>query len=188
MRIIPARIEDAHLIGCSVVEAIGREIALALAGDSHSLGDVVDMFASLAEREDSQYSYRNSLVAIDDTGEAVGVCVAYDGAGLHRLREPFFLMAAELLEKHYDGIEDECDADEFYIDTLAVLPSHRGQGVASALLEATIERARMSGKPAGLLVDKDNPRARRLYEHVGFEKVGERPFVYVVMDHMQYRH
>lgn len=186
MEIIPARRQDARLIGASVVDAIGEDITAGLAGEAHTVSDVIDLFASLAERDDTQYSYRNALVALDDEGVPVGVCMAYDGALLHELRLPFFKAVTERLGQNLDDVEDECEPGEFYIDTLAVLPSHRGQGIASQLLKAMIERARECGKPAGLLVDKDNPRARRLYERVGFVQVGERPFVHVLMDHMQY--
>lgn len=186
MKIIPARQGDARLIGASVVDAIGEEIAANLAGDAHTVDDVIDMFATLAARDDTQYSYRNALVAVGDDGEPVGVCVAYDGALLETLRRPFFETVSSKLGQHLEGVEDECEPGEYYLDTLAVLPSYRGQGIASALLKAMIERARECGKPAGLLVDKDNPRARRLYERVGFVQVGERPFVHVLMDHMQY--
>ncbi len=86
MKIIPARPEDSHLIGESVVEAIGIEIAQNLAGENHTLEDVVNMFAMLAKRDDTQYSYTNTLVALDDRGNPVGVCVGYDGARLHELR------------------------------------------------------------------------------------------------------
>lgn len=186
MKIIPARQEDARLIGASVVDAIGAEIAASLAGEAHTVGEVIDMFASLAARDDSQYSYRNTLVAIGDDGIPVGVCVAYDGALLHSLRRPFFEAVTGMLGQHLEGVEDECVPEEFYLDTLAVLPAYRGRGIAGELLKAMIERARECGKPAGLLVDKDNPRARRLYERVGFVQVDERPFVHVLMDHMQY--
>ena len=95
MTIIPARPQDAMLIGASVVDAIGEEIAANLAGENHTVNDVIDMFATLAAREDSQYSYRNALVAVDDDGTPVGVCVGYDGAKLHELRRPFFETVTE---------------------------------------------------------------------------------------------
>ncbi|MDE6370959.1 MAG: GNAT family N-acetyltransferase [Duncaniella sp.] len=187
MRIVPARKEDAALIGESIVDAIGHEIAEGLAGEQHSVGDVAAMFASLAEREDTQYSYKNSLVAMSEKDIPMGVCVAYDGAKLHELRRPFFKAVHEQLGLSLEDVEDECDVDEFYIDTLAVRPEFRRQGVACELLKATVERAeRETGKPAGLLVDRDNPNARRLYEKVGFRKVGDRPFVHVMMDHLQF--
>ena len=183
---MPARRQDAGFIGHAVVTAIGEEIATGLAGDNHTVADVAAMFGALAARDDTQYSYRNAVVALNDKGETVGVCVGYDGGRLHELREPFFKAVTEHLGLHLDDVEDECEPDEFYIDTLAVLPEYRGQGIAAELLRASIERARECGKPAGLLVDKDNARARRLYERVGFRQVGERPFVHVLMDHLQY--
>ena len=61
----------------------------------------------------------------------------------------------------------------------------RKQGIGAALLKATVEKARKIGKPAGLLVEKENHNARRLYESLGFRHVGERPFAYVMMDHLQ---
>lgn len=187
MKIIPARRSDALAIGHAICEAIGEEIALGLAGNEHTVEDVARMFASLAEREDTQYSYRNTLVAVDEDDNTIGVCVAYDGAGLHRMREHFIKAASDQLGITFGELDDECQPTEFYIDTLAVDSKHRGQGIATALLRATIERAAECGKPAGLLVEKNNDRARRVYERVGFRKVGELPFVHVVMDHLQYQ-
>ncbi len=71
------------------MDAVGEEICLGLAGRHHTLEDVEGLFTRLAEREDSQYSYLNTLVAVDDDGKTVGVCVGYDGAKLNELRKPF---------------------------------------------------------------------------------------------------
>lgn len=169
-----------------MVEAIGHEIASGLAGDGHTIDDVVDLFASLAARDDTQYSYLNTLVAVDDDGTVTGACVAYDGARLHELRERFFEAVTARLGLDFSDVDDECDDGEYYLDTLMVLPEYRGKGIASQLLRGAIERASECGKPAGLLVDKINPLARKLYERVGFRKVGDRPFARVMMDHMQY--
>jgi len=116
MTIIPARPQDAMLIGASVVDAIGEEIAANLAGENHTVNDVIDMFATLAAREDSQYSYRNALVAVDDDDTPVGVCVGYDGAKLHELRRPFFETVTEKLGHHFEGVEYECEPEDFYLN------------------------------------------------------------------------
>lgn len=65
------------------------------------------------------------------------------------------------------------------------MPEYRGRGVATALIEAAGVRARECGKPLGLLVDKANSRARRLYDSLGFKQVGERFFAGELMDHLQ---
>ncbi|MDE5988778.1 MAG: GNAT family N-acetyltransferase [Duncaniella sp.] len=186
MKIAKAKKSDAPLIARSIMDAVGMEICENLAGENKTLADVEHLFTLLAEREDSQYSYRNTLVAVDDEGKSVGVIVSYDGALLDELRKPFFELVKTILDKNLDDVDDETDAEEFYLDTLAVLPEYRGQGIAGMLLKGAVGRAAECGKPAGLLVDKDNHQARRLYERVGFRAVGERPFCYVMMDHMQF--
>jgi ribosomal protein S18 acetylase RimI-like enzyme len=57
--------------------------------------------------------------------------------------------------------------------SIAVAAGFRRRGVAGELLARLIERARADGLPGvSLSVEPDNP-ARRLYERLGFEKVGE---------------
>lgn len=185
MKIINARKEDASLIARSVMAGVGNEICMDLAGENHTIEEVEQLFTELALRDDSQYSYLNTLVAVNDEGVAVGACISYDGAMLHKLREPFFEAVSRILDKDMTDVLDETDDSEVYLDTLAVLPEYRKQGIASALLKASIEKARKAGKPAGLLVEKENHNARRLYESIGFRQVGERPFAYVMMDHLQ---
>ncbi len=185
MQIIPARPSDAPFIGRAVVAAIGIDHSQHLAGHGHTVDEITRVFTELAATDGAQYSYRNTLVALDDDGDVMGVCVAYDGAGLAPMREHFLRLMRERFGFDTSRVQDETDASEFYLDSLCVFPEYRGRGIASALIEATAERARRAGKPLGLLVDKENPRARRLYERVGFREVGERPFMGIVMDHLQ---
>jgi ribosomal-protein-alanine N-acetyltransferase len=66
-------------------------------------------------------------------------------------------------------------AGEAEILTLAVDPSHRRQGVARALLEASVGAAMTTGATAMFLeVAADNAAAVGLYESAGFEPVGSR--------------
>lgn len=66
-----------------------------------------------------------------------------------------------------------------FIDTtipelsIAVAPGRRGSGIGLALLTAILDAARQAGHPAvSLAVEVDNP-AQRLYERVGFKRVGQ---------------
>ena len=71
-------------------------------------------------------------------------------------------------------MDDETGAGELYLDSLAILPDYRRQGIAKALLLATKERANQLGLPCvGLLVDKENPVGEALYSSVGFRYVGD---------------
>ena len=57
--------------------------------------------------------------------------------------------------------------------SIAVVPSRRGHGLGSELLEALLVRAREDGfSKLSLSVEPDNP-ALKLYEKHGFHKVGE---------------
>ena len=169
-----ATIHDAELIATAVCMAVGYD-------QSHPIYPV---FRELAEREMTQYSYRNALIAEVD-GVAAGALVGYDGARLKELREPIF----PLLEKYLGEalqIEDECEAGEFYLDSLGVLPEFRGLGVGARLLTAMRDRAFSEGhQRVGLIVDFDNPRAERLYSSLGFQRVGEKRFLGHRMWHLQ---
>ena len=71
-------------------------------------------------------------------------------------------------------MDDETQAGELYLDSLAVLPEYRRQGIARKLLLATKERANSQGLPCvGLLVDKANPVGEALYTSVGFQYVND---------------
>lgn len=184
--IIPAGIEHAPYIGRAITMAIGSELAADLAGPDHTVEDVEALFTSLARREDSQYSYLNSLVAVDDDSNVMGVIVSYDGARLRPLRKAFLSEAETAIGLRFDGEpDDETDSDEYYLDSLAVFPPYRGQGIARQLIEAAARRASQCGKPLGLLVSKTNPHARRLYDSLGFRPVGDRPFAGELMTHLQ---
>ncbi|MDE7474866.1 MAG: zinc ABC transporter permease, partial [Duncaniella sp.] len=113
MKIINARKEDAPLIARSIMDAVGQEICLGLAGEHHTLADVEHLFTVLAARKDSQYSYLNTQVAVLDDGEAIGVCIGYDGARLSPLREAFFEEAARLMGIEMGDIDDETESGEF---------------------------------------------------------------------------
>ena len=66
-------------------------------------------------------------------------------------------------------MDDETQAGELYLDSLAVLPEYRRQGIAQRLLTATKKKTDMMGLPCvGLLVDKGNPAGEALYASVGF--------------------
>ncbi len=185
MRIEEAKPVHAALIGGAVMAAMGVEICDMLCGPEHPRRRLAEMFTELAAREDTQYSYRNTLVATDDDGRAMGVIVCYAGARLEELRRPFLAAMKARFGVTFERLHDETDAGEFYLDSLAVLPEFRHRGVGEALLRAGVERARQAGKPAGLLVDKENVGARRLYEKIGFRAVGERYFCDMMMDHLQ---
>lgn len=70
-------------------------------------------------------------------------------------------------------------AGEFYVDNIAVRPSHRRQGVGLAIMKALVDRARsMGGAFISLEVRPSNEAALSLYRQLGFEPVGLRKNFY----------
>lgn len=180
---------DAPIIARTIIEAVGEEITLGFAGSRERIGLVYKLFTDLAECDDSQYSYLNTLIAETTDGEPVGAIISYDGADLRRLRERFIQKANKILgyDMKAEEMPDEASPDEIYLDSLCVFEPFRGHGIASRLINAAVMSHQSSSKPSGLLVDKDNLRARRLYERLGFTQVGETPFAGTLMDHLQRR-
>ena len=186
IRIRKAIPEDAPAIARGIIMAVGEEIATEFAGSPERLPLVEKVFTDLARREDSQYSYRNSLVAETESGDIAGIIVAYDGARLHDLRPAFCEEAAATLGINIksEDMHDETSPDEIYLDSLAVFPPYRRHGLGRRLIAAAIDEHKSSGKPIGLLCDPPNKKARRLYESLGFKPAGQRPFADTMMDHL----
>ena len=186
-RIEKAKKEDAEFISNAIMKAIGREIEGPIAEDKSELKPTRELFKLLAQRENSQYSYRNSFVARTPEGKTIGALIIYDGARLKELRKIFIEKANSLLGWEIDEtkIKNETSPDEIYIDSVMVLPEFRGHGIAKALIEAGMETFKEKKKPFGLLVEEENKTAEGLYRKMGFRKVGTRPFLGQEMNHMQ---
>ena len=180
IRIIDATPDDAEMIADAVMDAVGEEMVAGMAGDK-TRDDVRRVFTRLARRVDSQYSYLNSRIALTDDGVKAGVCISYDGGLLKPLRRSFFEEANKVfgwnMSAHeIEALPGETCGEEFYLDTVMTLPEYRGRGVATALIRDAARKAEAARLPLGLLVADDNPRARRLYDSLGFISAGRRMF------------
>ena len=68
------------------------ECCLYFCGEGYGLDDFRKMMVSLVEAEVSQYSYKNTFVAMV-LGKVVGISVCYDGSRLRKLRRAFITAA-----------------------------------------------------------------------------------------------
>jgi len=155
-----------------IMMAMTDECCLYFCGEGYGLDDFRKMMISLVEVEVSQYSYKNTFVAMV-LGKVVGISVCYDGSRLRKLRRAFITAAKDYIGKDHTGIDDETQAGELYLDSLAVLPEYRRLGIAKKLVMTAKKRADRMRLRLGLLVDKDNPEGEAFYTHVGFQYEGD---------------
>jgi len=178
--------DKASHISSLIMEAMSTGCCQNFAGSKHTLVDFHQMMERLVKMDDSQYSYRNTLVATNGEGIIAGILVAYDGAKLKALRKRFVEEALETFGIDYSAMDAETQEGEYYIDSLAVSCNFRGKGIAKELLKAAIEKGRELGLPkVGLLVDKGNPNAEGLYAHMGFGYVDDTVWGGHGMKHLQ---
>ena len=171
-------------------DAIAKVVLLAIGVDIDNLSQYTSPFnyeliKTLAEREDSQYSYKNCFVA-EENKEVVGAICSYDGSKLYELRKALFEELEKRKAKLDKKLTDECESGELYIDSLAVFKKYRGRGIAKALIARVEEKSRELKIPIlGLLVDNENPNAAKLYTSLGFRPINIREFMGIPMTHMQ---
>lgn len=186
MIITEAQKKHSAQIARGIMQAMNYECCQFFAGPNHTLAEFEAVMTKLVEAENTQYSYRNTLVALDDDSTVAGICVSYDGKDLRKLRKAFINAIKSAFDRDYTGIGDETQAGELYLDSLAVDERYRRRGIASKLLQATREKAaRMGISVVGLLVDKGNPNAERLYRANGFEYVNDTTWGGHEMRHLQ---
>ena len=134
IKIRKATTNDASVIAQVISLGFGEDMMRQYCGENG-----VSIIEALAKMEVSQYSYRHALIAEVD-GQAAGAIVGYDGAQLQELREPtlaYIYSQAGFMPQ----IQNETEAGEFYLDTLAVFPAYRHQGIGKALILALCEKA-----------------------------------------------
>ena len=184
--------EDASFIGKTITEAMGHELCVGLAAGKENLHKVLKLFTDLAATDTAQYSYKNTLVAVDKDGKRSGAIIAYDGAGLREMRKDFIAKVNELLGwnvtvEEADNWEPETNSNEIYLDSLYVISEYRNQGIATSLIKAAIDRYKNIGKPFGLLVEPHNTKAHKLYKELGFKEDGVNNFCGEPMIHLIFK-
>ena len=128
----------------------------------------IEAFSSkICSRTDTLYSWKNTFIAEEDK-TPVGMVTCYDGSKYREMRAVTMDLVKTYLNTEFPGMEDETGEGEFYVDSLAVIPSMRGNGIGRLLLRYAIDKGHELGLDVTLAVDPVNTNARRMYESIGF--------------------
>lgn len=165
MKIENAQKEDAESLAY-LINLAGEGIPFYLWSLSAEAGqDPFDIGTQRAARESGGFSYRNARV-IKDGSDVVGMILSY------RLDDPYLIDDLDeipeivrpliVLESRAPG--------SWYVNAVATMESHRGQGVATRLLQEAEERALDEcASQISLIVASENPSAKELYIKLGYE-------------------
>ncbi|MDA5109959.1 GNAT family N-acetyltransferase [Brevibacillus thermoruber] len=172
---------DAACVAPLIYEAIGS-IAHTLTGAVEA-DEAIRVIEAFFRMERNRLSYENAVVA-EVGGEPVGLALFYHGSRTEELDRPFVQRLARLTGIA-PVIVKEARSDEFYLDTLAVRADQRGKGIGRRLLARFEAEARARGhERIALLVDQENPQARKLYESIGYRPDGTLLVSGHLYDHM----
>ncbi len=123
----------------------------------------------ICSRKDVLYSWNNTVIATTN-GESVGMLTQYDGQFYHEMRIKTMALIAKYYGTEFHNMEDETQAGEYYIDSLAVVEKYRHLGIGRALLQNAIKKGLDMGLNITIAVDPANKRAQKLYSSLGFKK------------------
>ncbi|HBG90716.1 GNAT family N-acetyltransferase [Lactobacillus acetotolerans] len=134
-----------------------------------------------------RYSYRRTWVYADTKDKPIGMVAMYSYEDQK--------VIDFVLKKEYAKVDlatdtvifDDKEAwpNEWYVDSLAVTSKHWGEHIASSLLDYAFKIAEQKRfNKVSLNVDKENPRAQKLYVHKGFKTVDKMTIGDRNYDHM----
>ncbi|OMF38714.1 hypothetical protein BK133_00445 [Paenibacillus sp. FSL H8-0548] len=167
----PARKEDVQEILPLLLAAIGH-IAYTLAG-TEDQSEMEQILADFYMREDNRISYKHVIVDRREDGIA-GMLLSYGGDHAAALDLPFVNRNGRDKGVYADErIAVEAQEGDYYLDSIAVAARYRGQGIATALIEAFGQKGMLGGcKRLSLIVEPDNEKAYSLYRRLNFTEDG----------------
>lgn len=133
----------------------------------------LDVGIKRASRDTGDFSYKNVLIAEEDK-EVCGMILSYaipehyDLSSLDGL--PTLIKPLVLLEAQATG--------SWYINAVATYENHRQKGIASLLMDAVEQHAKVVGKSyCSLIVSDENKSAVRLYQKRGYKIKTKEPAI-----------
>lgn len=161
----PAKKEDAAAVARLMFAAIGS-IAHTLAGTDRD-DEAIAVLEQFFRQEGNRVSYENVIVG-EEEGRVIAFMLAYHGSEASRLDKPL-LDRLEAKGADKPSFQREARLDEYYLDSLAVDPHDQGRGIGTELLRLFERQAAERGhRKMMLLVDRNNPSAKKLYDRMGY--------------------
>ncbi|MEW4282214.1 GNAT family N-acetyltransferase [Priestia koreensis] len=169
MTIRGARKEEAGEISALLTDMLG-DIAKDQTAEQKP-EKVAEVLASYIRSELNRFSYHNIWVKEVDE-QVAGVIVCYAGDDALIIDQPILEYVRAKTANDAFMLDRETEEGDYYVDSLVVHPSYRGQGIGSALLQKAEE---LSGDLRFTLnVELDNKGAASLYERQGFKREKKR--------------
>lgn len=182
IKIRKATRDDSKAITDHIILAMEEIIYHFIGENSHE--KAILFLNNLVQERENQYSFENCWVA-EIENKIVAAAIVYNGAKLNELRKPVERKIKEIFNRNFSP-EDETGNGEYYIDCIGVNPNQQGKGIGSKILNFLIDEYVFKKKTTlGLLVDQENPNAKKLYLKSGFEIVGQKTLAGKKLYHLQ---
>ncbi|MDE6480884.1 MAG: GNAT family N-acetyltransferase [Muribaculaceae bacterium] len=151
-------------------EYVAKTVLTALDMDTSDL----EWIKSSCADPQSMYSWNKSLIA-EDEGKPVGCIISYSGDDYQKLREyTWSRLWKDVDTAAIKQTAIEAYPGEYYLDSLAIEPEYRGNGLGKKLMESAIQEGKELGYDKfALLVAKEKPRLKEYYATLGFEEADE---------------
>lgn len=155
--------EDIPFVARCVLAAVGLY-------DYRHHSPMAEVTEKVCSTDGTLYSFRNARIACVE-GTPVGALVSYDGAIYSAARTLTFRMI-ENAGGNIPESDIETVAGEYYLDSMAIMPSFRGYGIGHMLMRDALDRARAAGfRKVGLIAECDRDGLISYYAELGFAPV-----------------
>ena len=129
---------------------------------------ILERLSICEERTDTLYTHARTRVAEFD-GTPVAALLSYPGELYKPLKEKTFRELWPGFFAQFASDDPETGPGEYYLDSLAVLPAFRHQGIGRALMKDGIWIGLSKGfNQIALVADSEMPHLVSLYESLGF--------------------
>lgn len=171
-------------VGGKLTEMALDYMKYSLAG-SREPAVINNTFQKLWKSRNNRFSHEYAYEAVRE-GKTLGMIMCYPTPLMNKLAWPTFAQLFDIHKWKLIGYNlrnwkefytmatlKEGEKDEYHIGTIAALPESRGLGIGTELIRHAEKQALLQGfEKSSLTVKQENAGAIKLYERLGYNKVG----------------